>query len=103
MNIITYIFEPAAFFGILTVLFTASFLVIFSFIRHGKRLSREIQENAKKDKIRISELEEMLIKKEEFWKKELAVSSQMYEGLKEQYNELERDMEKLTKELERQL
>lgn len=35
-------------------------------------------------------------------KKELSSCNQMYEGFKGQYNELEKDVEKLTKELERQ-
>lgn len=146
MNIISYLFEPVVFFGVLASLFVLSMLVIFSFTRQSQRLNREVRKNLEEDKIRISELEAMLqqrqgelkkhitaqesqleaqlkekedlLKKEIYvkdglsrkikeleeevakLKRELALSNQMYDGLKGQYDELERNSERLAQQVE---
>ena len=104
MGIISYIFEPVIFFSILAALFVIYMIVV----RQDKNLNQEAKESIKKDKVRISELEaakeelEKKLKKLEgelaSSKKELSLSNQMYEGLKAQYNELEKTTERLTQQ-----
>lgn len=159
MNIVSYLFEPVVFFGVLASLFVLSMRAIFYFIHQNEKLNRQILKNSEEDKMRISNLETLLRQKDEEFKKhilaeqtklkemdelklklskleaqlkekedslkkeiyvkeglskkvkeledelvkskrELVLSNQMYEGLKGQYDELERNTEKLTQRLE---
>jgi hypothetical protein len=76
MNIITYLLQPIFFLSLLAVLFVLSVIVAVS--------------AARKDRQQIVSLRVELEKTRE----ELAVKNQMYEGLKGQYDELEKDFEK---------
>ncbi len=76
MNIIAYLLQPIFFLNLLAVLFVLSVMVAVS--------------AAQKNRQQIVSLRVELEKTRE----ELAVKNQMYEGLKGQYDELEKDFEK---------
>ena len=87
MHIISSISEPLVFFGIFAALFILFALVIFSFLRDDQKLSRQTEEDIKKDKLRISELEEILAQKKEEQKEKF---SQLEDALRNKEEELKK-------------
>lgn len=84
MDKINILFEPVIFYSLLAVFFAVFMFVIKAVIRQNKE----------KDKDGLEEIAKL--------KQELLIKNQMYEGLKGQYDELERDLERLTQEIEEQ-
>jgi len=82
---INILFEPVIFYSLLVVFFAVFMFVIKAIIRQNKEKDKNVGPE-EMDKLR----------------QELLIKSQMYEGLKGQYDELERDLERLTQEIEEQ-
>lgn len=103
MNIISQIFQPPIFIGVLAVLALAAAIVVFlSFRQDNKNKSLSVllkEEISAKDELskKVKILQDELAKV----KGELALKTQMYDGLKGQYAELENDFEKLNQEFEK--
>lgn len=85
MDKINILFEPVIFYSLLVVFFAVFMFVIKAIIRQNKEKDKNVGPE-EMDKLR----------------QELLIKSQMYEGLKGQYDELERDLERLTQEIEEQ-
>jgi len=107
MGILSFILNPTVFFTLLFVVFVISMMVIYSFMREGK----QNQESLRQIISSKEELEQKIINLQESVKNamerlakaesELLIKSQMYDGLKEQYNEMEKEFEKLASQLEK--
>jgi len=85
---ISFIFNPTVFFSILLGLFVISMFVAFNVLRDGRKdtvAKNELEKNVGNLQQEIEEL-----------KKEVALKEELYQGLKSQYDELERDLERLT-------
>jgi len=85
---ISFIFNPTVFFSILLGLFVISMFVAFNVLREGRKetiAKNELEKNAGNLQQEIEKLKE-----------EVALKEELYQGLKSQYNELERDLERLT-------
>ncbi len=85
---ISFIFNPVVFFSILSSLFVISMFVAFNVLREGKKetvAKIELEKNAGNLGQEIEKL-----------KKELSLKEELYQGLKGQYEELERDLERST-------
>jgi predicted nuclease with TOPRIM domain len=102
MEIIAYLLQPMIFFEIVAVLIVISTVVMFSLIRQERKY-KELDGLLKKEIAAKEELENKhkdLQNELRNLRNELNTKDQMHEGLKGQYNELEKDFEKLTQELE---
>lgn len=85
---ISFIFNPTVFFSILLGLFVISMFVAFNVLREGKKetvAKNELEKNVGNLQQEIEKL-----------KKELSLKEELYQGLKGQYDELEKDIERLT-------
>jgi len=89
MNIINYLFQPIGFIVAVCVLLALSGVVILSLLRQDKELNK-LGELEKKEAAARQELVKS--------KEETSLKDQMYNGLKGQYDELEKDVEKMAKE-----
>jgi uncharacterized membrane protein len=78
VNIISYFTQPVGFFSLLAVFFLLSVLVVVSIAQKDTSEKKGLKEEIKK------------------LKEDLTVKNQMYEGLKGQYGELEKDFEKMS-------
>jgi chromosome segregation ATPase len=99
---VTYILNPVVFFSILAVLAVLSVLIAAILSRQNRDFSK-LQDDLKRESTLSDELNK---KVKDFAEKlvkvnsDLALRNQMYEGLVGQYNELEKDSEKLGLEVE---
>lgn len=89
MNIINYLFQPVGFIAAVCVLSALAAFIIFSLLRQDKKLSK-LGELEKKESAARQELAKS--------KEESSLKDKMYNGLKGQYDELEKDAEKMSKE-----
>jgi|GEM_PF-2245486 TolA-binding protein len=102
MDILKLLFEPIVFFSILGGSFLLAMAALLAVARQDQKISK-LKEAVKKETTRKEELHNQVSGlKEEVGKLsgELGIKSKMYEGLVGQYNELERDSERLAQELE---
>lgn len=84
---ISFIFNPVVFFSILLGLFVISMFIAFNVLREGKKETVAKIELEKNVGNLGQEIEKL--------KKELSLKEELYQGLKGQYDELERDLETL--------
>jgi septal ring factor EnvC (AmiA/AmiB activator) len=85
MNLSSYFLTPVFFFGLLFILSIAFILLIRSLSLQDKKNEEALKKaNSDIDKLNT----------------ELSLKNQMFEGLKGQYNELEKDYEKLTQQVQ---
>jgi len=89
MNIINYLFQPVGFIAAVCVLSALAAFIIFSLLRQDKKLSK-LGELEQKESAARQELAKS--------KEESSLKDKMYNGLKGQYDELEKDAEKMSKE-----
>ena len=89
MDILNYLFQPIGFIAAVCVLFALAAFVIFSLLRQDKEL-KKLNELEQKEAAARQELVKT--------KEESALKDKMYNGLKGQYDELEKDAEKMSKE-----
>ena len=108
LDIFTYLMQPQVFFFILAVFFIISILAVFISSRGQKKIHNSDHSIIQKDRIKISELETIISENEREYvrkinelqkqidglKKELSVKDQMYEGIKGQFEEMERNQER---------
>lgn len=99
MNIISYLLEPIVFMSVLAGLFVISMLVIFSLMRKDNKINQEIEGDIKKDKIRIGELEAILVQNKEEHRQKV---SQLEESLKNKEEELKKHIKEQGLQLEEQ-
>ena len=102
MNITSFFTNPVAIFGSLAILFAASVVFIIFFARSESRHS-QLDELLKKETLEKEEAqkqEKNLQAEIEKLNNDLAVKTQMHDGLKGQYDELEKDFAKINQELE---
>ena len=85
---ISLLFNPTVFFSMLLGLFVISMLVVFNLLRETKKETVTKHELEKNTGNLQQEIERL--------KKELSLKEELYQGLKGQYDELERDVEKIT-------
>jgi len=96
MGMVEFMFNPAIFAGVFTFLLVIAIFVALSSMRQEnkyKKLASALQESEKKKnefELQVKQFQEEMVK----FKDEIAVKNQMYEGLKGQYNELEKEMER---------
>lgn len=94
MNPFTYILNPVVFFALLVIL-SAIFILTAKSVFSQDRKAEETLKKAISDKDTLEK--ELKSAQEEIARlnSELSLKTQMFEGLKGQYNELEKDYEKL--------
>lgn len=90
MSIAAYFLNPLYFFSLLGILFLASILMAVSSLLDYRRKTATQGELSAKIANLQGEVEKL--------KSELSVRGQMYDGLKGQYEELEKDFEKIMQE-----
>jgi predicted nuclease with TOPRIM domain len=94
---ISFIFNPLIFFSVLLVLFGVAMYVGFNVLRQDSKYKNmdtalEEKEAAKNE---LAKKNENLEKEIEKLNKDLSLKDELYRGLKGQYGELEKDMERL--------
>lgn len=102
MDILKLLFEPIVFFSVLGASFLLSLIILVAVAGQDKKITK-LKETVKKEAAQKDELHKQVSGlKEEVGKLsgELQIKNKMYEGLVGQYNELERDSERLAQELE---
>jgi predicted nuclease with TOPRIM domain len=95
---VSFILSPSVFFGVLLGLFVVSMFVAFSILREDSK-RKNMDGLLKEERTAKNELQknvENLQQEIERLKKELSFKDELYRGLKGQYDELERDVERLT-------
>ncbi len=93
---------PVYFYSLIVVLLAVSMLAIFSMGEEDKKARKERQEKDQEALLHSKELEKALAELKEKLNKasnELALSNEMYNGLKGQYGELEEKFMQLSEEL----
>ena len=102
MDILKLLFEPVTFFSILAGAFLLTMLALAAVAGQDKKINK-LKDTVKKETSQKEELHKQVGELQEKVGKlsgELEIKSKMYSGLVGQYNELERDSERLAKELE---
>lgn len=97
--------QPIYFYSLILVLLAVSMLAIFSIGEEDKKARKEREEKAQEALLHSKELEKALAELKEKLDKasnELALSNEMYNGLKGQYGELEEKFMQLSEELLKQ-
>lgn len=99
---LTFILEPVVFWGILGVLFIVSILTAFLLFRRDAKYGKITKslDEASSTKATLEEQIKSLQTEVVKLNNDLAVEKQMYNGLKGQYDELEKDCEKINQKLQ---
>ena len=83
--------HPGYFYALIAAMLVVSLFVIFSMGEEDRKSRKKYEELLAQQRLRAAELEKTLQEKD----KELALSNQMYNGLKGQYEELEEKFSQL--------
>jgi predicted nuclease with TOPRIM domain len=99
MDIFQFIFQPSVFIILLPVLLIVSTMAVFSLLRQDRKnnglreeLNKEVCAKERLEK-RVAQLEAEAVR----LNNDLDVKTQMYNGLKDQYEELEKDFDRVNK------
>lgn len=91
-----FLFNPTLFFSILAAMFVVAMFVAFNLLRAEKKF-RDMDDQLKREKGAREEMGKnagSLQEEIERLQKELALKEELYQGLKGQYDELEKDFER---------
>ena len=95
MNIL---FQPIGFFGLLLVLLGLSFLITQWGSRQGKQIQQDL-DSALASNVELQKNVKALQEQINKLNAELSLKQQMYDGLKDQFEELEKDYTKLAEKV----
>jgi myosin heavy subunit len=97
MNMISFFFQPLFFYALLAILFAISAVALFSLGDQEKQAGKKKQQDLEKDKMRIAELEDALLKSQKEYTLKASVletaAKENVESLRQRVQALESDLQ----------